>query len=217
MIRIGTAMLGIPESRLIPGGHPGSSISSRDPNRRVIHDRGSCDPGGAVEATSSLKLGVSGQIWSGKRLGPLLGPLHDPESPTRSIGEPGMPEISRIADGVDDLQPLGLTSRPQFLLPTRPGVGPIFGTYVSLARTPRPLRPGSRRLTGVESSHPRLPAIRMPHGRHLLGPRPRRERIPRPPRIRSRPVTTDTQRDRSRSSAGSDCISIRNRPTAYVQ
>jgi hypothetical protein len=45
-----------------------------DPNRRVIHDRGSCDPGGAVEATSSLELGVSGQIWRRKRLGPPGGP-----------------------------------------------------------------------------------------------------------------------------------------------
>ena len=64
------------------------------------------------------------------------GAPQDPNSSTRSIGEPGMPEISCIANDADDLRPLGLTSRPQFLLPMRPGVGPIFGTYVSLARPP---------------------------------------------------------------------------------
>ena len=36
-----------------------------------------------------------------------------------------MAEISCIANDADDLQLLGLTSRPQFLLPMRPGVGPI--------------------------------------------------------------------------------------------
>ena len=34
------------------------------------------------------------------------GPTHDPDSPTRSIEEPGMPEISCIASEVDDLRPL---------------------------------------------------------------------------------------------------------------
>ena len=43
----------------------------------------------------------------GETLGPLLGPPHDPNFPTRSIGEPGMPEMSRIANEADDLRPLG--------------------------------------------------------------------------------------------------------------
>ena len=34
------------------------------------------------------------------------GAHQDPNSPTRSIGEPGMPEISRIASEVDDLRSL---------------------------------------------------------------------------------------------------------------
>jgi len=35
------------------------------------------------------------------------GAHQDPNSSTRSIGEPGMPEISRIANDADELQPLG--------------------------------------------------------------------------------------------------------------
>ena len=36
------------------------------------------------------------------------GAHQDPNSSTRSIGEPGMPEISCIANDADDLQPLRL-------------------------------------------------------------------------------------------------------------
>ncbi len=54
-----------------------------------------------------------------KRLGPPPGAHLDPNFPTRSIGEPGMPEISCIANDADDLRPLR--------------VGPILGCYVALS------------------------------------------------------------------------------------
>ena len=49
------------------------------------------------------------------------GAHQDPNSSTRSIGEPGMPEISCIANDADDLRPLRM--------------GPILDCYVSLCIT----------------------------------------------------------------------------------
>ena len=66
---------------------------------------------------------------------PPPGPTQDPNSSTRSIGEPGMPEISCIASEVDDLRPLGLHPAPRFLLLMRPVVGSIMAPMLRLVET----------------------------------------------------------------------------------
>ena len=56
-------------------------------------------------------------------LGAPPGAHQDPNSTTRSIGEPGMPEISCIANEADDLRPLRM--------------GPILNCYVCLSENAR--------------------------------------------------------------------------------
>ena len=118
IIRIGTAMLGIPRDRQIPGyasdirdhrwAGPQSWLRSR------ILSLGRSRRGDEFSQTRSIQPNMERETF-----GSPPGAHQDPNSSTRSIGEPVMPEISCIASEVDDLQPLRM--------------GPILGCYVALS------------------------------------------------------------------------------------